>query len=220
MLVSLCMIAYNESNALSGLFRDIALQDYPHDKIEVVFVDSMSTDDTKEKMEKFRDTDYGFWNVSVVQCVKRNQATSWNAALMTAKGDVIIRVDAHARIPRNFVSRNVYNIKQGENVVGGGRPNITSMFQAGSLPCLRLRILCLAVRLLRTDGRLRKRNILTAFFMRLTAERLLPRSADLTKISAEPRIMNFTTALEWRATRCAVAPILFRISIHETTFTE
>ncbi len=25
MLVSLCMIAYNESNALSGLFRDIAL---------------------------------------------------------------------------------------------------------------------------------------------------------------------------------------------------
>ena len=33
-------------------------------------------------------------------------------------------------------------------------------------------------------------------------------------------IMNFTTALGWRATRCAVAPILFRISIHETTFTE
>jgi hypothetical protein len=45
---------------------------------------------------------------------------------MTATGDVIIRVDAHARIPRNFVSRNVYNLKQGENVVGGGRPNISS----------------------------------------------------------------------------------------------
>ena len=44
---------------------------------------------------------------------------------MTATGDVIIRVDAHARIPRNFVSRNVYNLKQGENVVGGGRPNIS-----------------------------------------------------------------------------------------------
>ena len=44
----------------------------------------------------------------------------------TATGDVIIRVDAHARIPRNFVSRNVYNLRQGENVVGGGRPNISS----------------------------------------------------------------------------------------------
>ena len=102
----------------------------------MVFVDSMSTDDTKEKMEKFRDADYGFWNVSVVQCVKRNQATSWNAALMTAKGDIIIRVDAHARIPRNFVSRNVYNIKQGENVVGGGRPNITSNVSSWKLTLL------------------------------------------------------------------------------------
>lgn len=88
------------------------------------------------KNGKFRDADYGFWNVSVVQCVKRNQATSWNAALMTAKGDIIIRVDAHARIPRNFVSRNVYNIKQGENVVGGGRPNITSNVSSWKLTLL------------------------------------------------------------------------------------
>ncbi len=126
MIVSLCMIAYNESEAVDGLFRDIQLQDYPHHLIEVVFVDSMSTDDTRDKMERFKNIGYGFRNVSVVQCAKRNQAFSWNAALMTAKGDVIIRVDAHARIPRNFVSRNVYNLKQGENVVGGGRPNITS----------------------------------------------------------------------------------------------
>ncbi len=126
MIVSLCMIAYNESEAVDGLFRDIQLQDYPHHLMEVVFVDSMSTDDTRDKMERFKNIGYGFRNVSVVQCAKRNQAFSWNAALMTAKGDVIIRVDAHARIPRNFVSRNVYNLKQGENVVGGGRPNITS----------------------------------------------------------------------------------------------
>lgn len=126
MIVSLCMIAYNESDAVDGLFRDIQLQDYPHHLMEVVFVDSMSTDDTRDKMERFKNIGYGFRNVSVVQCAKRNQAFSWNAALMTAKGDVIIRVDAHARIPRNFVSRNVYNLRQGENVVGGGRPNITS----------------------------------------------------------------------------------------------
>lgn len=126
MIVSLCMIAYNESEAVDGLFRDIQLQDYPHHLMEVVFVDSMSTDGTRDKMERFKNIGYGFRNVSVVQCAKRNQAFSWNAALMTAKGDVIIRVDAHARIPRNFVSRNVYNLKQGENVVGGGRPNITS----------------------------------------------------------------------------------------------
>ena len=50
MIVSLCMIAYNEADALSGLFKDISLQDYPHNKIEVVFVDSMSTDKTYDMM--------------------------------------------------------------------------------------------------------------------------------------------------------------------------
>ena len=126
MIVSLCMIAYNEAEALDGVLRDFQLQDYPHELIEIVLVDSMSTDATRDKMERFKNTDYGFRNVAVVQCAKKNQAFSWNAALMTATGDVIIRVDALARIPRNFVSRNVYNLNQGEDVVGGGRPNITS----------------------------------------------------------------------------------------------
>lgn len=136
MIVSLCMIAYNEGEALDGVLRDFQLQDYPHELIEIVLVDSMSTDSTNEKMERFKNTDYGFRNVAVVQCAKKNQAFSWNAALMTATGDVIIRVDAHARIPRNFVSRNVYNLNQGEFVVGGGRPNITSDISSWKLTLL------------------------------------------------------------------------------------
>lgn len=136
MIVSLCMIAYNEAEALDGVLRDFQLQDYPHELIEVVLVDSMSTDSTREKMERFKNTDYGFRNVAIVQCAKKNQAFSWNAALMTATGDVIIRVDAHARIPRNFVSRNVYNLNQGEYVVGGGRPNITSDVSSWKLTLL------------------------------------------------------------------------------------
>ncbi|MBQ2586486.1 MAG: glycosyltransferase, partial [Bacteroidaceae bacterium] len=47
--VSLCMIAYNEAEAIEGLFSDISLQEYPHEKIEIVFVDSMSTDSTYER---------------------------------------------------------------------------------------------------------------------------------------------------------------------------
>lgn len=136
MIVSLCMIAYNEAEAIDGVLRDFQLQDYPHELIEIVLVDSMSTDATREKMERFKNTDYGFRNVAIVQCAKKNQAFSWNAALMTATGDVIIRVDAHARIPRNFVSRNVYNLNQGEDVVGGGRPNITSDVSSWKLTLL------------------------------------------------------------------------------------
>lgn len=136
MLVSLCMIAYNEERVLNGLFRDFSMQDYPHDQIEIVLVDSSSTDKTYKMMNEFKNTDYGFANVVIAQCPKRNQATSWNCAIMSASGDVIIRVDAHARIPRNFVSRNIYNINLGEKVVGGGRPNITSDVSSWKLTLL------------------------------------------------------------------------------------
>lgn len=136
MLVSLCMIAYNEARVLNGLFRDFSMQDYPHDQIEIVLVDSSSTDNTHKMMTEFKNTDYGFANVIIAQCPKKNQASSWNCAIMNATGDVIIRVDAHARIPRNFVSRNMYNINLGEKVVGGGRPNITSGISSWKLTLL------------------------------------------------------------------------------------
>ncbi|MCH5201774.1 MAG: glycosyltransferase family 2 protein [Oscillospiraceae bacterium] len=126
MIVSICTIALNESAVLNGLFRDISQQDYPHENIEVVFVDSMSKDNTREMMEDFKNTHYSFKDVKIVENHGNNQASGWNQALKNATGDIIIRVDAHASIPRNFVSKNVLHIKEGENVTGGGRPNIVS----------------------------------------------------------------------------------------------
>ena len=41
MIVSLCMIAYNEAEALDGVLRDFQLQDYPHELIEIVLVDKI-----------------------------------------------------------------------------------------------------------------------------------------------------------------------------------
>ena len=39
-------------------------------------------------------------------------------------GEAVIRVDAHAHIPEDFVSKNVKVLEEGEMVVGGVRPNI------------------------------------------------------------------------------------------------
>ena len=51
MLVSVCTIARNEEEYLPHLLEDITKQDYPAEQIEVVMVDSSSTDGTQ--------TDYG-----------------------------------------------------------------------------------------------------------------------------------------------------------------
>lgn len=124
MTVSFCVIAYNEEKALPSLFNDIRNQDYPHDKMEVVLVDGMSSDQTRILMEQFAKEENGFIRVQILDNPKRIQSAGWNVAIQAAKCDIIMRIDAHTMIPKEFVSQNVECIEEGEFVSGGQRPNI------------------------------------------------------------------------------------------------
>lgn len=124
MLVSFMVLAYNEEKMLETLFSNLLSQDYPRNKIEVILVDSMSTDNTKMMMQDFAEQDNGFARVVVKENHKKIIPAGWNVALCEAKGDIIIRVDAHATIPSDFISKNVECIKSGEMACGGARPNI------------------------------------------------------------------------------------------------
>lgn len=124
MKVSLCTTAYNEEECLPSLLRDISNQDYAHEQIEIILVDSMSEDRTREIMTDFQKKCQDFLAVKIVENPKGNQASGWNQAIMAASGDVIIRVDSHAAIPRDFVRQNVTVLEGGEAVCGGPRPNM------------------------------------------------------------------------------------------------
>lgn len=124
MLVSICVIAYNEEKTLENLLNDIKKQDYPHEKMEIVLIDSMSTDSTRLIMENFKKQTKDFESIQILENKKKRLAPGWNIALNNYRGDVIIRVDAHATIPVDFVHKNVMLLEQGENVCGGQRPNI------------------------------------------------------------------------------------------------
>jgi len=124
MKVSICVVAYNEEKLLNNLLNDIKNQDYPHNKIEVILVDSMSTDKTRKHMRDFQKDAVDFQRVQVLENPKRNLASGWNVALKHYQGDIIIRVDAHASIPFDFVKKNVEILKHNEYVSGGPRPNI------------------------------------------------------------------------------------------------
>ena len=86
MLVSFCVIAYNEEKALDSLFKDIIAQDYPHENIEVILVNAMSTDRTRRKMECFSEENHGFRRVVVLDNAKKIQAAGWNCSNYSIKG--------------------------------------------------------------------------------------------------------------------------------------
>lgn len=129
-LVSVGIVAFNEEGYLEHVLADLVAQRFPHDRIEVLLVNSHSTDGTRAIMERFvRDNDlpsHGFACVQVLSNPRRIIPCGWNEAIRHFHGDALIRVDAHARIPENFIESNVEVLAEGEYVCGGPRPTIES----------------------------------------------------------------------------------------------
>lgn len=124
MKVSFIVIAYNEEKTILNLFNDLKKQSYPHELIEVILIDGGSTDKTFDIMKNFSLEKCGFEKVIILNNTKKTLPCGWNIAIENAKGDIILRVDAHSSIPADFIEKNVKCIKSGEKICGGYRPNI------------------------------------------------------------------------------------------------
>lgn len=125
MLVSFIIVAYNAEKFLSKSLECLSKQDYNHKKIEVILVDSSSTDNTKKIMNEFkRKKEEEFYKVKVLDNPKKTLPCGWNVALEEVNGEAIVRADAHSTFPENFITENIKEIERGENIVGGHRISV------------------------------------------------------------------------------------------------
>ena len=123
MKVSIIITARNEEKYLPMLFEDILNQTYPLQNIEVVLMDSNSTDNTRKLMEEFKKNNENL-SVQIVTNERQIQAAGFNEGVKHATGDVVLKIDAHSRIPQDFVQKNVNEIIAGAFVCGGNRPTV------------------------------------------------------------------------------------------------
>lgn len=121
-LVSLVVVARNAAATIDALLDDIALQDYPLSKIELILIDSASEDNTKQVFTEFAQEARGFARVLLPDNPEKYLPQGCNVALKAYSGDVFLRVDAHARIPQDFVRKNVEALERGAYACGGIRP--------------------------------------------------------------------------------------------------
>lgn len=126
MIVSFIIVAYNAEKVIGNSLECLKKQNYPHNNIEVILVDSNSSDSTKKIMNNFKNNNKDFKRVIVLDNPKKILPCGWNVALNKAKGDAILRVDAHSTFPDNFISENVKEMESGENIVGGHRISVST----------------------------------------------------------------------------------------------
>ena len=124
MQISIGIAAYNEEKNLPRLLKDLCAQDYPKDKIELVFADGCSRDGTRALLERFAQEENGFRQVVILENKKVWQAPAHNLIIENFTGDALIKVDAHASLPPDFISSCARRLES-EKVCGGPRPCIT-----------------------------------------------------------------------------------------------
>lgn len=115
--ISFIVVAYNAEKSLPLLLEDLLAQTLPPAQLEALLVDSASSDGTRAVMETFAQR--APFAVRLLDNPKRWLACGINVALSAATGDAVIRLDAHARIPRDFLQKNLGALARGENIVGG-----------------------------------------------------------------------------------------------------
>lgn len=116
--VTFVVVARDAAEHLPAVFACLLAQDYPKESLQCLFVDSRSVDGTRRLAEEFRAL-HAELDFSILDNPGRLLASGWNAALAKAAGDIIVRVDAHAEFPSDFVRRHVEAHALGHAITGG-----------------------------------------------------------------------------------------------------
>lgn len=115
--VSIIVPVRNEEKHFANCLEAIVEQDYPSHRFEVLVVDGLSTDRTPEIAAQFRDR---FSNIRLLKNPKGTSSTAMNIGIRNAKGEVIVRVDGHSYIERDYIAQCVLHLRAtGAQNVGG-----------------------------------------------------------------------------------------------------
>ncbi len=118
-LVSIIVPCYNEARTIRLLLQALYDQTYPREHMEVVIADGMSTDATRPEIAAFCRA-HPDLSVRVVDNPQRNIPAALNRALENARGEIIVRMDAHAVPQREYVARCVSALQSGRGDNVGG----------------------------------------------------------------------------------------------------
>jgi len=112
---------YNEEQFIARCLSALRKQEYPPHRYEVIVVDGLSTDRSREIVEEIG----RHWpNLRLISNPQRVIPSGLNIGLKEARGEIIVRVDAHTVVATDYISTCVRYLQSGgaDNVGGLMRP--------------------------------------------------------------------------------------------------
>jgi glycosyltransferase involved in cell wall biosynthesis len=102
--LSIVIPCRNERDYIGPCLDSILASDYPQDRLEVVVADGMSDDGTREVIGPYLSAHP---RITMIDNPRRITPCAMNLAIRAAGGEVIVRMDAHAMYPPDYLRRLV-----------------------------------------------------------------------------------------------------------------
>jgi glycosyltransferase involved in cell wall biosynthesis len=114
---SVVVPCFNEEGHIEALVRSILAQEPPPGRFEVIVADGMSDDGTREILNRLAESETC---LKIVDNPGRIVSTGLNLAIRAARGEVIIRMDAHTSYAPDYIRQCVDALKEtaADNVGG------------------------------------------------------------------------------------------------------
>ena len=112
--VSVIVPVYNAEKTLEECIQSIFDLDYPKEKLEPIFVNNASTDNTVQILKKYED------KIKILSENKRGPAAARNKGLQNASGEIIAFTDSDCMVEKNWLE-NINPFFQDEKIgiIGG-----------------------------------------------------------------------------------------------------
>lgn len=114
--VSIILPAYNEEKFIRDCIGSLIAQTYPRESMEWIIVDGNSSDKTRSIIEEYTEEN----PIKLIINEERKTPISLNMGIKASKGQYIIRFDAHAYFPPDYIEKCVDCLNNtGADNVGG-----------------------------------------------------------------------------------------------------
>ena len=101
-MISILIPVYNEAQYIRACLESIIQSDYPKSEMEIIVIDGGSGDETVQIVQAYQ-VKHPY--IKILRNPKKIVPVSMNIGIKEAKGDYIVRLDAHAAYPKEYFSK-------------------------------------------------------------------------------------------------------------------
>ena len=117
-IVSMLLVTRNSEKFIASALYSLLRQGYKKDRFEIILVDGESKDLTLDIAKQI--LLQSKISYLILSNVKHTLAHGWNIGIRHARGEYIVRLDAHSELLDNYVKRGIDKLKKDSLLVGVG----------------------------------------------------------------------------------------------------